>query len=41
MNTEVQPEIDWLDWLQRWDAQARGYVPEREGALHGDVRRPG
>jgi trans-aconitate methyltransferase len=26
----VQPEIDWLDWLQRWDAQQEGYVPERE-----------
>src|ERR1700736_264382 len=25
MNTEVQPEIDWLDWLRGW-----GYVPERE-----------
>lgn len=30
MNTEVPPEIDWLDWLQRWDAQQEGYVPERE-----------
>ena len=30
MNTDVQPEIDWLDWLQRWDAQQEGYVPERE-----------
>jgi SAM-dependent methyltransferase len=30
MNTEVQPEIDWLDWLQRWDTQQEGYVPERE-----------
>jgi trans-aconitate methyltransferase len=26
MNTDV----DWLDWLQRWDAQQEGYVPERE-----------
>ncbi len=30
MNTEVQPEIDWVDWLRRWDAQQEGYVPERE-----------
>jgi len=30
MNTDVQPDIDWLDWLQRWDAQQEGYVPERE-----------
>src|ERR1700730_16562034 len=30
MNTEVQPEIDWLDWLRRWDVQQEGYVPERE-----------
>ena len=27
---DVQPEIAWLDWLQRWDAQQEGYVPERE-----------
>ena len=33
MNTEVQPEIDWLDWLQRWDAQQEGYVPEREARV--------
>lgn len=30
MNTGVQPEIDWHDWLRRWDAQQEGYVPERE-----------
>jgi SAM-dependent methyltransferase len=30
MDTDVQPEIDWLAWLQRWDAQQEGYVPERE-----------
>jgi len=30
MNTEMQSEIDWADWLQRWDAQQEGYVPERE-----------
>jgi SAM-dependent methyltransferase len=30
MNSKVQPEIDWLDWLQRWDVQQEGYVPERE-----------
>jgi hypothetical protein len=33
MITEVQPEIDWLDWLRRWDAQQEGYVPEREARL--------
>lgn len=22
--------IDWVGWLQRWDAQQEGYVPERE-----------
>jgi hypothetical protein len=26
----VQQQIDWLGWLQRWDAQQEGYVPERE-----------
>jgi SAM-dependent methyltransferase len=30
MNAEVQPEIDWVGWLRRWDAQQEGYVPERE-----------
>lgn len=30
MSSEVQPEIDWLGWLRRWDAQQEGYVPERE-----------
>lgn len=30
MNAEVRPEIDWFGWLQRWDAQQEGYVPERE-----------
>lgn len=24
------PEIDWQDWLRRWDAQQAGYVPDRE-----------
>src|SRR5689334_2107547 len=28
MGTDVQ--IDWSRWLQRWDAQQEGYVPERE-----------
>lgn len=23
-------DIDWVDWLRRWDAQQAGYVPERE-----------
>jgi hypothetical protein len=30
MNLDVQHQIDWLDRLQRWDAQQEGYVPERE-----------
>jgi SAM-dependent methyltransferase len=30
MNPEARPQIDWMDWLQRWDAQQEGYVPERE-----------
>ncbi len=30
MNAEVQQQIDWRDWLRRWDAQQVGYVPERE-----------
>ncbi len=33
MNTEMQPEIDWADWLKRWDAQQEGYVPEREACF--------
>jgi trans-aconitate methyltransferase len=30
MDSDVEPEIDWQDWLRRWDAQQEGYVPERE-----------
>ena len=30
MNMDMEPEVDWLDWLHRWDAQQEGYVPERE-----------
>jgi SAM-dependent methyltransferase len=31
MSTDVQPDqVDWPDWLRRWDAQQEGYVPERE-----------
>jgi hypothetical protein len=26
----VGDQIDWPDWLRRWDAQQEGYVPERE-----------
>jgi len=25
-----ETEVDWQHWLQRWDAQQAGYVPERE-----------
>ena len=24
------PSVNWSDWLQRWDRQQRGYLPERE-----------
>jgi len=24
------PALNWSDWLQRWDGQQRGYLPERE-----------
>jgi trans-aconitate methyltransferase len=31
MSTDVQQDqVDWPDWLRRWDAQQEGYVPERE-----------
>ncbi|MGH3435359.1 MAG: class I SAM-dependent methyltransferase [Sciscionella sp.] len=30
MNADSNPEVDWRDWLQRWDRQQEGYVPERE-----------
>jgi SAM-dependent methyltransferase len=30
MNAYGEQQIDWLDWLRRWDAQQEGYVPERE-----------
>lgn len=30
VNTQRQTEIDWIDWLRRWDRQQEGYVPERE-----------
>jgi SAM-dependent methyltransferase len=30
MSSDVRPEIDWAHWLQRWDAQQEGYVPDRE-----------
>jgi SAM-dependent methyltransferase len=30
MANDVPSAIDWLGWLQRWDAQQAGYVPERE-----------
>jgi hypothetical protein len=30
MSVEVPREVDWVDWLRRWDAQQAGYVPERE-----------
>jgi trans-aconitate methyltransferase len=27
----VAPIVDWHDWLQRWDVQQTGYLPDREG----------
>lgn len=30
MSSDVAAEIDWVEWLRRWDAQQQGYVPERE-----------
>lgn len=30
MRDELHRDVDWLDWLQRWDRQQEGYVPERE-----------
>ncbi len=30
MNTDGQPDVDWRDWLRRWDRQQEGYIPERE-----------
>ncbi len=42
MNAAVQPEIDWVDWLHRWDAQQEGYVPDREARFTAmfDARPP-
>src|SRR5438445_3692671 len=30
MTTNETCQVDWKRWLQRWDAQQEGYVPERE-----------
>ncbi|MGE5597666.1 MAG: class I SAM-dependent methyltransferase [Hyphomicrobiales bacterium] len=30
MNTGTTEQIDWQHWLERWDRQQAGYVPERE-----------
>ena len=30
MNSDVAADVDWVEWLRRWDAQQEGYVPERE-----------
>ena len=30
MTTNETDQVDWKRWLQRWDAQQSGYVPERE-----------
>ncbi len=28
--TPISPDIDWADWLRRWDEQQTGYLPHRE-----------
>jgi trans-aconitate methyltransferase len=28
--TTNEPQVDWKRWLERWDAQQAGYVPQRE-----------
>lgn len=30
MTPQPPPAVDWRRWLQRWDAQQTGYVPQRE-----------
>jgi trans-aconitate methyltransferase len=30
MSDELRDDVDWQDWLRRWDRQQEGYVPERE-----------
>jgi SAM-dependent methyltransferase len=30
MDADVHSDVDWSDWLKRWDAQQEGYVPWRE-----------
>jgi SAM-dependent methyltransferase len=30
MNTDLRQQIDWQNWLRRWNRQQEGYVPERE-----------
>jgi SAM-dependent methyltransferase len=30
MSVGARSEIDWAEWLRRWDRQQEGYVPERE-----------
>jgi len=29
MNIET-PRLNWHDWMQRWDSQQSGYLPDRE-----------
>jgi SAM-dependent methyltransferase len=26
--------VDWINWLERWDIQQRGYLPDREGRFN-------
>ena len=30
MTTDETTQVDWKHWLERWDAQQTGYVPQRE-----------
>jgi SAM-dependent methyltransferase len=34
MTTTEQNAIDWRGWIQRWDAQQVGYLPEREARFN-------
>jgi len=33
VTTNETDQVDWKRWLQRWDAQQTGYIPEREERL--------
>lgn len=33
-NHNRSPAVDWVDWLQRWDAQQTAYLPDREARFN-------